>query len=434
MYKIHYHPKSGWINDPNGLHYSNEIYHMFYQYYPDDIIWGPMHWGYAVSKDLIKWEEQEIALYPDELGYIFSGSAVIDKNNVSGLFDEKISENDRKILFYTNHLSDGNKENEKVEQMQSLAYFTENGYKKYENNPIIASNGRKDFRDPKVFYYEKENKWIMVVSCADKAEIYESKNLIDWDFASDFKYDFSYNHIWECPDLFKVGEKWILVGSMINSDNRIESEVVYFIGNFDGKTFSLDEKKYDLVDYGLDYYAPQSFFGTEKVTTQAWLNNWVYAKEIPASKYRGIMGVSRELELKNGKLIQKKVENFYNYLGEKTKLEKSQEIEKNVYLQLKNNGNFEIKLFDGEIEIIYENKNFKIKRGIENKKYFNDSFISQKQIDVEVEKIDIVIDYNVVEIFINDGEKVLTYLVYPEKYNIELNGNIEGETFKILGK
>ena len=432
---VHYHPRKGWLNDPNGLYYTNGEYRMYYQYHPNSTIWGPMHWGYTVSKDLVKWKEGDIALYPDELGYIFSGSGILDKKNVSELFDENIHEEERVILFYTNHLENNTNENE-VEQMQSMAYSIDNGknYIKYDKNPIICGKGRKDFRDPKVFYYEKTNKWIMVVSAGIKLEFYESKNLKDWSLAGEFFYNFGYKHIWECPDLIFLSEKWILIASIINEENRIESEVVYFVGEFNGNIFIPDEKMYELLDEGKDYYAPQTWSNLDKRISIAWANNWVYAREIPSEGYRGIMGLPRELQLKNNKLIQKKVNTFEKYLGEKNKLKEKDKMGKNVYLELDILGDFNIDLFKdktGSFKIKYIDKKLEIERGTFGNYDFNNQFVTKKEIEYKIEKIDILIDKNIIEIFINGGEKIFTYLVYPERYNYELTGNIKGNIIEI---
>lgn len=438
-YFLHFHPKSGWINDPNGLHYSNGKYHMFYQYYPKDIIWGPMHWGHATSTDLINWEEKEVALEPDDLGYIFSGSAVVDKDNRSKLFDETTKPDERVILFYTNHLPNDNEE--LVEQMQSIAYLKDGKYVKYSKNPIIKSNGRKDFRDPKIFYFEKTDTYIMIVSCAQKANIYGSKNLIDWNLLSEFSYPFKYNHIWECPDLFEIDNKWILVGSMINNDKRIDSEVVYFVGSFDGEKFIFDENKYELLDNGLDYYAPQSWYNTsdensKKIITTAWVNNWVYASKIPAENYRGIMTVPRELNIVNGKLIQKPVD-FNNYIKETENLKENGNLSQNSYIKLENDGNFNLELFkenNESFKISYENKKLTVTRGKFGSYDFDECFTTEKSIDIEAKSLDILIDYNIIEIFVNNGEKTFTYLVYPNKYTYEITGNVKGKLFDINKK
>lgn len=435
-FKVHYHPKTGWMNDPNGLNFNGKEYNMFYQYYPSDTVWGPMHWGHAVSKDLIKWEEKDIALYPDHLGMNFSGSAVIDKDNTSGFFSKNTPIDKREVLIYTSHYE----KNGKREEMQSAAYLLDNGnYKRYENNPVIAGNNRKDFRDPKVFYYEKDKKWVMIVSAAQKAELYESKNLKDWKLLSEFNYDFGFKHTWECPDLIQVDGKWILVGSIINEDERIKSVVAYFVGEFDGKKFVPDKKGYELVDYGKDYYAPQSISGAAKPTSIAWLNNWVYATKIPAKDFRSIMSIPRVMSFKNGKLYQEKVDTFKNYLTNKKDIKNSDTMGQNVYFDLQNTGNFDLELFkdaNGSFNLSYKDGKLRVKREKFGSFSFNDKdldrqFLDDVTVDIDLKKVNIVVDSNVIEIFANDGEKTFSYLVYPDNYNYKFSGDVKGSIYEI---
>ena len=435
-FKVHYHPKTGWMNDPNGLNFNGKEYNMFYQYYPSDTVWGPMHWGHAVSKDLIKWEEKDIALYPDHLGMNFSGSAVIDKDNTSGFFSKNTPIDKREVLIYTSHYE----KNGKREEMQSVAYLLDNGnYKRYENNPVIAGNNRKDFRDPKVFYYEKDKKWVMIVSAAQKAELYESKNLKDWKLLSEFNYDFGFKHTWECPDLIQVDGKWILVGSIINEDERIKSVVAYFVGEFDGKKFVPDKKGYELVDYGKDYYAPQSISGAAKPTSIAWLNNWVYATKIPAKEFRSIMGIPRVMNFRNGKLYQEKVDTFKNYLTNKKDIKNSDTMGRNVYFDLQNTGNFDLELFkdaNGSFNLSYKDGKLRVKREKFGSFSFNDKdldrqFLDDVTVDIDLKKVNIVVDSNVIEIFANDGEKTFSYLVYPDNYNYKFSGDVKGSIYEI---
>ena len=435
-FKVHYHPKTGWMNDPNGLNFNGKEYNMFYQYYPSDTVWGPMHWGHAVSKDLIKWEEKDIALYPDHLGMNFSGSAVIDKDNTSGFFSKNTPIDKREVLIYTSHYE----KNGKREEMQSAAYLLDNGnYKRYENNPVIAGNNRKDLRDPKVFYYEKDKKWVMIVSAAQKAELYESKNLKDWKLLSEFNYDFGFKHTWECPDLIQVDGKWILVGSIINEDERIKSVVAYFVGEFDGKKFVPDKKGYELVDYGKDYYAPQSISGAAKPTSIAWLNNWVYATKIPAKEFRSIMGIPRVMNFRNGKLYQEKVDTFKNYLTNKKDIKNSDTMGQNVYFDLQNTGNFDLELFkdaNGSFNLSYKDGKLRVKREKFGSFSFNDKdldrqFLDDVTVDIDLKKVNIVVDSNVIEIFANDGEKTFSYLVYPDNYNYKFSGDVKGSIYEI---
>jgi fructan beta-fructosidase len=188
------------MNDPNGMVYYKGIYHLFYQYYPDDIVWGPMHWGHATSKDLIHWEHKKIALFPDELGYIFSGSAVVDTNNTSGLGSK---ENPAMIAIFTYHNMVMEKSGKINAQSQGLAYSLDEGesWTKYDGNPIIPNQTLKDFRDPKVFWNDDTKIWNMVLVAGDCAQFYTSKNLINWNFESSFGKNIgAHGGVWECPD------------------------------------------------------------------------------------------------------------------------------------------------------------------------------------------------------------------------------------------
>lgn len=435
-FKVHYHPKTGWMNDPNGLSFNGKNYNMFYQYYPSDTVWGPMHWGHAISKDLIKWEEKDIALYPDHLGMNFSGSAVIDKDNTSGFFSKNTPIEKREVLIYTSHYEkDG-----KREEMQSVAYLLDNGnYKRYENNPVIPGNNRKDFRDPKVFYFEKEKKWVMIVSAAQKAELYESKNLKDWKLLSEFNYDFGFDYTWECPDLIQVDGKWILVGSIINNKNTINNTVVYFMGNFDGKKFTPDKKGYEIMDHGKDFYAPQSISNAARPTSIAWVNNWTYATKVPAKENRGLMSIPRIFSIKNGKLYQEKVESFKNYITNKRDIKNKDVMGQSVYFDLENKGNFDLELFKdskGSFKLSYKNGKLKVTREKFGNWSFNDKdldrrFVAEETVDINLNKINIVVDSNVVEIFANEGEKTFTYLVYPDNYSYKFSGDVKGSIYEI---
>ena len=168
--QFHFSPNKGWINDPNGLVFSNGKYHMFYQYYPEGLVWGPMHWGHTVSKDLLEWEELDIALYPDDLGMIFSGSAVKNKDSL--------------IAFYTNH----REEKGKQIQVQSMAVSKNEGvsWEKNISNPILEDTDEIDFRDPKVFFDSDSNSWIMILAAGNKANLYSSKDLMDWKLEQNF--------------------------------------------------------------------------------------------------------------------------------------------------------------------------------------------------------------------------------------------------------
>ncbi len=239
--QIHFSPKSGWMNDPNGLVYLERSYHLFYQYYPDSTVWGPMHWGHAVSTDLIHWKEIGIALYPDSLGYIFSGSAVVDIDNTSG-FGKK--ESTSLVAIYTQHDPLGEKAGNNHFQNQGIAYSLDKGnhWTKYSGNPVLRTPGLKDFRDPKVSWYPEQKKWIMILAAGDRVMFYSSKNLKTWEKESEFGVTTgAHGGVWECPDLIHYdmdGKKiWLLTVNINPGSVQGGSGIQYFTGEFDGHEF-----------------------------------------------------------------------------------------------------------------------------------------------------------------------------------------------------
>src|SRR5436190_12315842 len=204
--QVHFSPKAHWINDPNGMVYNKGVYHLFFQYHPGSSIWGPMHWGHATSKDLIHWKELPVAIYPDNIGTIFSGSAVVDKNNTSG-FGKKGQT--PLVAIFTQHDMQGEKSGRNDFQNQSLAYSLDNGktWIKYSNNPVLKNPGITDFRDPKVMWYAPQQKWIMTLATKDRISFYSSKNLKDWTKESEFGENTgAHGGVWECPDLFELDD------------------------------------------------------------------------------------------------------------------------------------------------------------------------------------------------------------------------------------
>ncbi len=287
--QFHFTPQEKWMNDPNGLVYHNGIYHLFYQYYPEDIVWGPMHWGHATSKDMMHWKHKNIALYPDDLGYIFSGSAIIDKNNSSGFGSV---DNPPMIAIYTYHEPKGEKAGRTNFQTQGIAYSIDNGesWTKYKGNPVIENDGIKDFRDPKVFWHEASKKWILILVAGDHAKIYASGDLKSWNYLSDFgKNQGAHGGVWECPDLFKLKvegtdeEKWVLLISINPGAPNGGSGTQYFIGDFDGEQFTSNQKEFKWIDYGTDNYAGVTYNNTlnEERIFIGWMSNWNYATDTP---------------------------------------------------------------------------------------------------------------------------------------------------------
>lgn len=305
--QFHFTPEKGWMNDPNGLVFYDGEYHLFYQHYPDSTVWGPMHWGHAISKDLVSWEHLPIALYPDSLGYIFSGSIVVDENNTTGF---QTGKEKPLVAIFTYHDMVKEKAGRNDRESQGIAYSLDKGrtWTKYAKNPVIPNKGDTDFRDPKVFWHEPTKNWIMPLAVGKKLEIFTSPNLKNWQKASEFGLKESVNDgVWECPDLisFKTedgSEKWVLIQNIGRGAVNGGSGTQYFVGNFDGKTFTNDnspETKLWL-DFGADNYAGVSWFNApnnEKIYI-GWMSNWDdYANLLPTSTWRSGMTVPRKLSL-----------------------------------------------------------------------------------------------------------------------------------------
>jgi len=301
--KVHFSPKEKWMNDPNGMVYYNGTYHLFYQYYPDSTVWGPMHWGHTMSKDMIHWEHLPIALYPDSLGYIFSGSAVVDSNNTSGFGKDGISP---LVAIFTYHDPKGEREGKSDFQTQGIAFSLDEGksWIKYANNPVIKNPGIKDFRDPKVMWFEKNKKWIMTLATRDRITFYSSENLKEWAKESEFGENVgAHGGVWECPDLFPLEYDsktiWVLIVNLNPGGPNKGSATQYFLGDFDGKKFLPFSTETKWLDYGPDEYAGVTWSNTDKRKIfLGWMSNWLYANVVPTEKWRNAMTIPRELKIK----------------------------------------------------------------------------------------------------------------------------------------
>jgi fructan beta-fructosidase len=305
--QVHFSPPAKWMNDPNGLVYYEGEYHLFYQYYPDSTVWGPMHWGHAISTDLLHWQHLPVALYPDSLGWIFSGSAVIDWKNTSGL---GTAQQPPMVAIFTYHHDGLEKQKRNDFQYQGLAYSTDKGrtWTKYARNPVIPNPGIRDFRDPKVIWSEAHQRWILALAAQDRVFFYTSSNLLDWKKESDFGHDLgAHGGVWECPDLFPMKvqgsnqTKWVLLVSMNPGAPNGGSGTQYFVGDFDGKTFRPDDTQTRWIDYGKDNYAGVTWGDIPakdgRRIVLGWMNNWQYAGQIPTDTWRGATTTPRVLRL-----------------------------------------------------------------------------------------------------------------------------------------
>ena len=307
FYRPSYHhtPSYGWMNDPNGMFYKDGVYHLCYQYNPYGSKWGNMHWGHAISRDLIHWKEVEPTIARDPMGHIFSGSAVIDKDGTANYGKDAI------VALYTSA-------SDKNGQIQCMAYSTDGGYTfhKYSGNPVLTPfDGLKDFRDPKVFWYAPLKKWYMIVSADKEMRFYSSPDLKKWTYVSAFGRGYGAQpNQFECPDFFQLPvdgnpnkKKWVMIVNINPGCLFGGSATEYFIGDFDGKNFVCDSKPSvaKFLDYGKDHYATVTFSGVQdRVLGIAWMSNWQYANVTPIRQYRGANTLPREFKLFTGKDVQ----------------------------------------------------------------------------------------------------------------------------------
>ena len=294
----HHTPLYGWMNDANGLVYKDGEYHLYFQYNPYGSKWGNMHWGHSVSKDLVHWEHLAPAIARDTLGHIFSGSSIVDQENVAGYGAGNI------LAFYTSA-------SDKNGQIQCLAFSKDNGrtFTKYEKNPILCpADGLRDFRDPKVFRYEPEDKWVMIVSADKEMRFYDSKNLKDWNYMSSFGEGYGVQPCqFECPDMVELPvdgdlnrKKWALIVNVNPGGYFGGSATQSFTGNFDGTKFSCDSQPNvtKWLDWGKDHYATVCFSNTgERTIAVPWMSNWQYCNIVPTKQFRSANALPRELSL-----------------------------------------------------------------------------------------------------------------------------------------
>lgn len=300
----HHTPLYGWMNDANGLVYKDGEYHLYFQYNPYGSVWGNMHWGHSVSKDLVHWEHLNPAIARDTLGHIFSGSAIVDKDGSAGYGQNTM------LAFYTSHKNVPGGQR----QVQCLAYSKDNGrtYTKYEKNPILTPfDGLQNFRDPKVFWYEPQQKWVMIVSADKNMRFYASTNLKDWKYMSEFGQGYGPQpNQFECPDFVQLAvdgnpkqQKWVMLVNINPGFVYGGSGTMYFVGDFDGERFVCDTKPNVVkwLDWGKDHYATVCFSNTgNRVIAMPWMSNWQYANDTPTQQFRSANALPRELKLYTG--------------------------------------------------------------------------------------------------------------------------------------
>ena len=445
MYRplIHHTPLYGWMNDPNGMFFSNSEYHLYYQYNPYGSQWENMTWGHSVSSDLIHWKHLDNAIRPDALGAIFSGSCVVDKNNTAGFGKDAI------IAIYTTAGDD---------QTQSLAYSTDGGrsFVKYAGNPIITSNVR-DFRDPKVFWNNDINRWNLILAAGQEMRIYSSADLHEWVYESSFGKEYgAHSGVWECPDLMKLPvegknyQKWALVCNINPGGPFGGSATQYFIGSFDGHKFTCESEPSasKWIDYGKDHYAAVTFSNApdNRHIMLAWMSNWQYAGNVPTMQYRSSNSIPRDISLfelngetyikvapskelaalRNRKLFESsriKVSQKYT-IGKIAPNEGCYEIVADFIASAKGTVQFVLSNAKGEkVSMIYNlaEATFSMDRNQSGKTSFNSDFPAITTTPTSVQKkmqLRVFVDKMSIEAFDGNGRFAMTNLVFPsEPYN-----------------
>ncbi len=442
--KFHVMPPIGWLNDPNGFIYFKGEYHLFYQFHPYESKWGPMHWGHVKTKDFLNWDELPVALAPDQ-DYdkygCFSGSAI---------------EKDGKLYLIYTGVTDGEIENEHL-QIQCMAVSEDGIHFEKLKNPIIETDQlppnakREDFRDPKVF--EKEGTYYMVVASKTKWEtgqilLYESKNLFDWTFSSVFLEGTKEQGImWECPDFFEVDGKDCLIISPMkwpeeNNNYQNLNSSILFTGkvNWNNKQFEVGTTQE--MDHGLDFYAPQSTADDEgRRICIGWMQTWgrTMPTDTLSHQWAGTMSIPRQLNIRNNKLIQSIPSEIVNGFKQ-VEIVESKVYKQGEYLlnndireglitlefSKKKSEKFDLQIKSNESEktVIYydSDKNSvglnRSESGIviegEEKHHLSNRYVVLDDENVTL-KLQIVLDTSSVEVFVNDGEAVLSSTIFPQE-------------------
>ncbi len=475
--QYHFTPPHNFMNDPNGMVFYKGEYHLFYQYNPEGQVWGHMSWGHAVSTDMVHWKNLPLAI-PEQPNYmIYSGSAVVDWNNSSGLCKNPDAQ-DRSCLIAI-YAADYHQKAEKTH----IAYSNDRGrtWTNYAGNPVIDIDAA-DFRDPKVFWYAPQKKWVLVAVLADhrKAVFFSSTDLKQWTKMSEFGPAGDDAGQWECPDLLELpiegttDTRWVLIINRNPGAPAGGTGVRYLIGEFDGTQFvekeSTGEKLW--ADYGKDFYATNSFNDMPASDPRkiwiGWTSNWLYAKDEPTVAWRGAQSIPRSLTLryvatplipKEGTggtptsnellMAQAPVRELQSLRGKPLQISnttvqdanskiaaagfrtESYEIEAEIEPGSASEIGFHVLKGDGSqtlVGIVPASNTLFVDRTNSGDVFFSDAFpgrFSTTLHDTKRVKLHIFVDRSIVEVFANDGEKVMTDRAYPpqDSWQIEMYAN-----------
>lgn len=415
--EFHHMPAYGWMNDPNGMYYdpATGLWHLYFQLNPYGSKWENMTWGHSTSKDLLHWEHHQNAIKPDGLGTIFSGSAVIDKDNTAGFGKNAV------VAMYTSASEN---------QTQSIAYSTDGGmtFTAYAGNPVLTAD-IPDFRDPKIFRNEKTGEWNLVLAAGQEVRYYASSNLKDWRYLSSFGKGYgAHGGVWECPDMIELPvrgtdkTKWVLLLNINPGGPFGGSATQYFVGDWDGKTFKSDHRTTRWMDYGKDHYATVSFSGAPdgRHVVMAWMSNWQYAQSVPTTQYRSGNSLPREIDLyedAHGELrMGVRPAREVRQLGKRFVLKPKKG--KTANLEISNTaGDVVVITYDPQRQVLL------FDRTASGRVEFSEDFPCEVKMPVFARKgdnmsqltIDVFVDNSSIEIFDADGRFALTNLVFPNE-------------------
>ncbi len=446
--EFHLTPRIGWMNDPNGFSWYKGQYHMFYQYYPYESKWGPMHWGHAVSKDLLHWEYLPAALAPDELydrDGCFSGSAVALPDGKQMLMYTGVSEEHQNHSFH-----------KEVRQTQCIAVGDGVDYEKYEHNPVIdgktlpKGSSKVDFRDPKMWRKEDGTYCCVIGNQAEDESgqilLYTSKDGFCWEYKSILISNFNrFGKMWECPDFFQLDGKWVLLTSPQDMlpegfEYHNGNGTLCLIGDFDEISGTFKEMQNQSIDYGIDFYAPQTVLTEDgRRVMIGWMQNWDSCS-IRSSKepWFGQMSLPRELSIKNNRLYQMPIKELNTMRCNKVEYT-NVTVTEHVYLEnIKGRKiDMELTIRPGNLQELYQK--FAV-RFAQNKQYHTSISFRPRESILKIDrkfsgsrrasihqrrsfidtikkelKLRIILDRFSVEVFVNDGEQVLSATIYTEQ-------------------
>lgn len=410
----HHTPKRGWMNDPNGMFYKDGVWHLFYQYNPYGSMWGNMHWGHSSSADLLHWKDEGVALAPDVWGTIFSGSCVTDKENIVAMYTTS-----RPTPFGGDV------------QAQCIAFSKDGGktFAKYEGNPVLTAED-KDFRDPRPFWNEDIKAWNLILAVGQEMRIYSSADLKEWKYESSFGQEYG-NHggVWECPDLFKIEDKWVLICNINPGGPFGGSATQYFVGSFDGHRFTCESmpKVTKWMDYGKDHYATVSFYNApeNRHVVLAWMSNWQYANQVPTRQFRSANSIPRDLGLfRYGEETYVSVVPSKEMLAARGAKVRQPTEACEVVVDVKGSADITLSNAKGEqVTMRYDarQQTFRMDRTQSGNVSFSEAFpcVTEAPTYGTVRQLRIFIDRCSIEAFDAEGKMAMTNLVFPsEPYNI----------------